>query len=135
MFIENDCTMIVNSVSKEEDSRKNLVFPHHVADIVSVGWISKENSLMKVGLPEANIMMVKEIIWGGYEIGKGLEGNLQGILDPMELLGKNDTFGVRFEPTAKDKQEMQARKKAKMEGKQITVSIPPLRYTFLIHLE
>ena len=96
VFIENDCTMIVNSVSKEEDSRKNLVFPHHVADIVSVGWISKENSLTKMDLPEAIIMMVKEIIRGGYEIGKGLEENLQGILDPMELLAKKDTFGLRF---------------------------------------
>ena len=39
VFAEDDCTMIVNSGPDEEGGRKSLVSPHHVADIVSVGWV------------------------------------------------------------------------------------------------
>ena len=75
-------------------------------------------------------MIAKEIIQGGYEIGKALGRNLQGILEPIQLLKKKDTFGLGFQPIAKDKREMQPHKKVKKEGKQIVMSILPLHYTF-----
>ena len=62
-------------------------------------------------------MMAKEMIWGRYEIGKGLGLNLQGILEPIEIFGKKDTFGLEFQPTVKDKKEMQTCKKVENEGK------------------
>ena len=52
-------------------------------------------------------------------------------MEPIELLRKKDTFGLGFQPTAKDKKDMQAHKKVKKKGKQIVMSIPPLRYAFL----
>ena len=75
-------------------------------------------------------MMAKEIIQGGYEIGKGLGHNLQGILEPIEIQGKKDTFGLEFQPTSTDKKEMLDHKRVEKEGKQVVRSIPPLHYTF-----
>ena len=62
VFAEDDCTMIVNSGPKEESDRKALVSPHHVADIVSIGWVSKDKAVMERNLPEDSIMMAKEMI-------------------------------------------------------------------------
>ncbi|XP_071923122.1 uncharacterized protein [Coffea arabica] len=107
MFTEDDCTMIVNFGSNGENGRKCLNSPHHVADIVSVGWIFKE----RIDALEASVMMVKKMIREEYEIGKRLGWNLQGILEPIEFLGNKDTFGLRFQSTTKDKKEMQAHKK------------------------
>ncbi|XP_027169279.1 protein JINGUBANG-like [Coffea eugenioides] len=130
VFTEDDCTMIVNHRPKEESDRKSLASPRHVADIVSVSWVSKDKSVMGMNLPETSVMMAKEMIRGGYEIGKGLGHNLQRILEPIEFQGKNDTFGLEFQPTSRDKKEMLDHKRAEMEGKQIIRNIPPLHYTF-----
>ncbi|XP_071912268.1 uncharacterized protein [Coffea arabica] len=128
VFAENDCTVIISSGSNEEGSRKTLVSPHHVVDIVSVGWISKEKSVVGMNLPEASVMIAKEMIRRGYEIGKGLGHNLQGVLEPIELQGKKDTFELGFQPTARDRKEMLDRKRAKNEERQIIRNIPPLLY-------
>ncbi|XP_071909679.1 uncharacterized protein [Coffea arabica] len=130
VFAEDDCTMIVNSGPNEEDSKTSLLSSHHVADIVSVGWISKEKPVVEMNLPEASVMMAKEMIRGRYEMGKGLGRNLQGVLEPIELQGKKDTFGLGFQPTARDKKEMMNRKKAEKEGRQLIMNIPPLYCTF-----
>ncbi|XP_027169542.1 uncharacterized protein LOC113769278 [Coffea eugenioides] len=74
--------------------------------------------------------MAKELIRGGYEKGKGLGRNLQGVLEPVEFQGKKDTFGLGFQPTAKDKKEMMNRTRAEKEGRQLIMSIPPLYCTF-----
>ena len=107
-----------------------MVCPYHVANIVFVNRISKENSLTKMGIPKASVMMAKEMIRGRFEFSKGLERNLQSILEPLEVFGKKDTFELGFQPATKDKKEMQTRKKAEKKGKQTTMSIPPLHYTF-----
>ncbi|XP_027072065.1 uncharacterized protein [Coffea arabica] len=130
IFAEEDCTMIINPASEDDGDRKALVSPHHVADIVSVGRASKDKAAVEVNLPETSVMMAKELIRGGYEIGKGLGRNLQGVLEPIELQGKKDTFGLGFQPTARDKKEMTDRKRAEKEGKQLIMSIPPLYCTF-----
>nr|XP_027095953.1 uncharacterized protein LOC113715852 [Coffea arabica] len=56
--------------------------------------------------------MAREMIRGGYEIGRGFGRELQGILEPIEIPTQKDTFGLGFHPTAKDRKEMQARKQA-----------------------
>ena len=71
VFVKDDCTMIGNSGSKGESSRKTLVYLHYIADIVLVGWISKEKLLMKLNLSETSVMIAKEMIQERYEIGKG----------------------------------------------------------------
>nr|XP_027090330.1 uncharacterized protein LOC113711365 [Coffea arabica] len=126
IFAEEDCLVITDSESKEEGSRSSTVTPHSTSDIVSVSWITKEEQ----ALSRASVMMAKEMIRGGYEFDKGLGRDLQGILKPVEIVEKNDSFGLGFRPTAKDIREMKERKKAEKEGRQRALDIPPLQYTF-----
>ena len=74
--------------------------------------------MVEMNLPEIGVMLGKEMIREGYEIGKGLGHNLQGILEPIEFQGK-DTFGLRFQPIARDKKEMLDHKRAEKEGRQM----------------
>ncbi|XP_071921768.1 uncharacterized protein [Coffea arabica] len=113
IFAEEDCLVIIDSESKEEGSRSSTVTPHSTSDIVSVSWITKEEQ----ALSRASVMMAKEMIRGGYEFDKGLGRDLQGILKPVEIVEKNDSFGLGFRPTAKDIREMKERKKAEKEGR------------------
>ena len=64
-------------------------------------------------MPEASIMMAKEMIRGGYEIGKGLGHNLQEMIEPIEFQGKKNILGLEFQPTVRDKKEMLNHKRAK----------------------
>ncbi|XP_071920671.1 uncharacterized protein [Coffea arabica] len=126
IFAEEDCLVITNSGSKEEGSRSATMSPHSTSDIVSVSWITTEEQ----ALSKASVMMAKEMIRGGYKLDRGLGRELQGILKPVEIMGKRDTFGLGFKPTAKDIKEMKEHKRAEKEGRQRVFDIPPLRYTF-----
>ncbi|XP_071933141.1 uncharacterized protein [Coffea arabica] len=126
IFAEEDCLVITDSGSKEDGSRNVTMTPHSTADIVSVSWITNEER----ALSKASVMMAKEMIRGGYEFDKGLGRDLQGILKPVEIVEKKDSFGLGFRPTAKDIREMKERKKAEKEGRQRALDIPPLHYTF-----
>nr|XP_027086647.1 uncharacterized protein LOC113708386 [Coffea arabica] len=113
IFAEDDCLVITDSGSKEDGSRNVTMTPHSTADIVSVSWITNEER----DLPKASVMMAKEMIRGGYEFDKGLGRDLQGILKPVEIVEKKDSFGLGFRPTAKDIREMKERKRAEKEGR------------------
>ncbi|XP_027157167.1 uncharacterized protein LOC113758581 [Coffea eugenioides] len=130
IFAEEDCIVIADSEPEEDGNRNASVSSYRTADIVSVSWITSEDSKDEMVLPAASVMMAKEMICGGYEFDKGLGRNLQGILKPVELIEKKDLFGLGFRPTARDIQEMKARKRAEKEGKLGALDIPPLRYTF-----
>ena len=130
IFAEEDCIVIADSEPEEDGNRNASVSSYRTADIVSVSWITSEDSKDEMVLPAASVMMAKEMIRGGYEFDKGLGRNLQGILKPVELIEKKDQFGLGFRPTARDIQEMKARKRAEKEGKLGALDIPPLRYTF-----
>ncbi|XP_071924782.1 uncharacterized protein [Coffea arabica] len=130
IFAEENCIVIADSEPEEDGNRNALVSSYRTTDIVSVSWITSEDSKDEMILPAASVMMAQEMIRGGYEFDKGLGRNLQGILKPMELIEKNDLFGLGFCPTARDIKEMKARKNAEKEGKLGALDIPPLRYTF-----
>ncbi|XP_071924831.1 uncharacterized protein [Coffea arabica] len=126
IFAEEDCLVITDSGVKEEGSRSVTMSPHSTSDIVSVSWITTEEQT----LSKASVMMAREMIRGGYKFDKGLGRELQGILKPVEIMEKRDTFGLGFRPTTKDIKEMKERKRAEKEGRQRVFDIPPLRYTF-----
>ncbi|XP_027168835.1 LOW QUALITY PROTEIN: uncharacterized protein LOC113768604 [Coffea eugenioides] len=126
IFAEEDCLVIADSGSKEDGSRSAIVTPHSTADIVSVSWITKEER----ALSKASVMMAKEMIRGGYEFDKGLGRDLQGILKPVKIVEKKDSFGLGFRPTARDIKEMKECKRAEKEGRPRALDIPPLHYTF-----
>ncbi|XP_071901030.1 uncharacterized protein [Coffea arabica] len=125
IFAEEDCLVITDSGSKEEGCRSATMSPHSTSDIVSVSWITTEEQ----ALSKASVMMAKEMIRGGYKLDRGLGRELQGILKPVEIMEKRDTFGLGFQPTAKDIKEMKERKRAEKEGRQRVFDIPPLRFT------
>nr|XP_027101483.1 uncharacterized protein LOC113722279 [Coffea arabica]XP_027108974.1 uncharacterized protein LOC113728811 [Coffea arabica] len=102
IFAEEDCLVIADSGSEEVGSRNATVTPHCTADIVSVSWITKEER----ALSKASVMMAKEMIRGGYEFDKWLGRDLQGILKPVKIVEKKDSYGLGFRPTAKDIKEM-----------------------------
>ena len=62
VFAKHDCTMIVNSTSKKENSRKILISSHHIANIVLIGRAPKGKPSMKLNLPESGVMTVKKMI-------------------------------------------------------------------------
>nr|XP_027062733.1 uncharacterized protein LOC113689101 [Coffea arabica] len=126
IFAEEDCLVITDSGVKEEGSQSVTMSPHSTSDIVSVSWITTEEQT----LSKASVMMAREMIRGGYKFDKGLGRELQGILKPVEIMEKRDTFGLGFRPTTKDIKEMKERKRAEKEGRQRVFDIPPLRYTF-----
>ncbi|XP_071924830.1 uncharacterized protein [Coffea arabica] len=126
IFAEEDCLVITDSGVKEEGSRSVTMSPHSTSGIVSVSWITTEEQT----LSKASVMMAREMIRGGYKFDKGLGRELQGILKPVEIMEKRDTFGLGFRPTTKDIKEMKERKRAEKEGRQRVFDIPPLRYTF-----
>ncbi|XP_071912239.1 uncharacterized protein [Coffea arabica] len=126
IFTEEDCLVIANSGFEEDSSQNATVTPHSTADIISVSWITKEER----ALSKASVMMAKEMIRGGYEFDKGLGRDLQGILKPVQVVEKKDSFGLGFRPTAKDIREMNECKRAEKEGRQKALDIPPLHYTF-----
>ncbi|XP_071918757.1 uncharacterized protein [Coffea arabica] len=130
IFAEENCIVIADSEPEEDGNRNASVSSYRTADIVSVSWITSEESKDERVLPAASVMMAKKMIRGRYEFDKGLGRNLQGILKPVELIEKKDQFGLGFRPTARDIQEMKARKRAEKEGKLGALDIPPLRYTF-----
>ncbi|XP_071909661.1 uncharacterized protein [Coffea arabica] len=126
IFAEEDCLVIADSRSEEDGSRNATVTPHSTADIVFVSWITKEER----ALSKASVMMAKEMIRGRYEFDKGLGRELQGILKPVKIVEKRDSFSLGFRPTAQDIKEMRERKKAEKEDKQKAFDILPLHYTF-----
>ncbi|XP_071939079.1 uncharacterized protein [Coffea arabica] len=126
IFAEENCLVITDSGVKEEGSQSVTMSPHSTSDIVSVSWITTEEQT----LSKASVMMAREMIRGGYKFDKGLGRELQGILKPVKIVEKRDTFGLGFRPTAKDFKEMKERKRAEKEGRQRVFDIPPLRYTF-----
>ncbi|XP_027156410.1 uncharacterized protein LOC113757206, partial [Coffea eugenioides] len=122
IFAEEDCLVITDSGVKEEGSQSVTMSPHSTSDIVSVSWITTEEQT----LSKASVMMAREMIRGGYKFDKGLGRELQGILKPVKIVEKRDTFGLGFRPTAKDFKEMKEHKRAEKEGRQRVFDIPPL---------
>ncbi|XP_071939117.1 uncharacterized protein [Coffea arabica] len=105
IFAEEDCLVITDSGVKEKGSRSVTMSPHSTSDIVSVSWITTEEQT----LSKASVMMAREMIHGGYKFDKGLGRELQGILKPVEIMEKRDTFGLGFRPTTKDIKEQKKR--------------------------
>ncbi|XP_071933104.1 uncharacterized protein [Coffea arabica] len=130
IFAEENCIVITDSEPEEDGNRNASVSSYRTADIVSVSWITSEESKDERVLPAASVMMAKEMIRERYEFDKGLGRNLQGILKPVELIEKKGQFGLVFRLTARDIQEMKAHKRAEKEGRLGALDIPPLRYTF-----
>ncbi|KAH0698804.1 hypothetical protein KY284_013019 [Solanum tuberosum] len=56
-------------------------------------------------------MVVSQMVQNGYEPGKGLRLSLQGIVDPINPMGNQKTFGLGFNPTRFDRKWANDRKR------------------------
>ncbi|XP_059281345.1 uncharacterized protein LOC132035043 [Lycium ferocissimum] len=56
----------------------------------------------KVKLPRVLMMVAWEMLKNGFKPGRGLGVNLDGIVEPIQLPGQKDTFGLGYEPTLEE---------------------------------
>lgn len=75
-------------------------------------------------------MMAKEMIGNGYQIGKGLGRDLQGIVEPIIAIDNIGTFGLGFKPTSKDKRQAAQKKADAKMGVEEPMEMEPLSVTF-----
>ncbi|XP_060175420.1 uncharacterized protein LOC132606099 [Lycium barbarum] len=55
-----------------------------------------------VKLPRVLMMVAWEMLKNGFKPGRGLRVNLDGIVEPIQLPGQKDTFGLGYEPTLEE---------------------------------
>ncbi|XP_059289021.1 uncharacterized protein LOC132042521 [Lycium ferocissimum] len=56
----------------------------------------------RVKLPRVLMMVAWEMLKNGFKPGRGLGVNLDGIVEPIQLPGQKDTFGLGYEPTLEE---------------------------------
>lgn len=93
----------------------------HIEEIV-IATRGKE-----VKLPSMFMMVASEMLENGFDPGRGLGARLHGIMEPIQLPGQNNTFGLGYEPTPKEVSEARRKKKGDIVLPQ---SIPPLSQSF-----
>ncbi|KAH0661404.1 hypothetical protein KY284_026335 [Solanum tuberosum] len=72
-------------------------------EIVTVNQFSVGKPVPQPHLSSASVMVVSQMVQNGYEPGKGLGLSLQGIVDPINPMGNQETFGLGFNPTRFDR--------------------------------
>ncbi|KAG5615394.1 hypothetical protein H5410_015218 [Solanum commersonii] len=80
-------------------------------EIITVNQFLERNPIPQPHLSSASIMVVSQMVQNGYEPGKGLGLSLQGIVDPINLMGNQETFSLGFNPTRFDRKWAKDRKR------------------------
>ncbi|XP_070005729.1 uncharacterized protein [Nicotiana sylvestris] len=97
-------------------------------EVVVVDHVEEGKPILHPRLSATSVMVATVMMRQGYEPGKGLGASLQGISEPISLLGKRGTFGLGFRPTQADKNKSKHRKKS---GWVLQQPIPHIFYTFV----
>lgn len=98
--------------------------------IINATYHGEGTSFDKLMVPRACTMMAKEMIGNGYQIGKGLGRDLQGIVEPIQAIDNIGTFGLGFKPTSKDKRQAAQKKADAKMGVEEPMEMEPLSVTF-----
>lgn len=98
--------------------------------IFNASYVGEGSSILKPMIPKASIMMAKQMKMQGYQHGKGLGCNLQGITKPVKAEGNSFHFGLGYKPSRQDYQELIEKKELAREGISIPLDIPPIQTTF-----
>ncbi|XP_070034790.1 uncharacterized protein [Nicotiana tomentosiformis] len=97
-------------------------------EVIEVDQVEEGKPILHPHLSATSMMVVALMLRNGYEPGKGLGSSLQGIVNPIALFSKKDTFGLGFKPTSADKDRAKARKKI---GWNLSKPIPHVAYSFV----
>ncbi|XP_070009798.1 uncharacterized protein [Nicotiana sylvestris] len=85
---------------KAREGSEHIVY--QVFEVVVADQYEEGSPCPQPFLSKASVMVAKEMIRHGYKPGKGLGTSLQGITEPITLLGTKKFFGVGFHATEAD---------------------------------
>ena len=80
-------------------------------EIITVNQFLEGNPILQPRLSSSSVMVVAQMVRNGYELGKVLGLSLQGIVNPISLMGNQDTFGLGFNQTRFDRKWAKDRKR------------------------
>ncbi|KAJ8554419.1 hypothetical protein K7X08_025097 [Anisodus acutangulus] len=95
------------------------------AKVIEITCASKAEILK---LPRVLTMVAQEMLKNGFKPGRGLGLNLEGMVEPVHLLSKKDTFGLGYKPTSKEVLSVNLRKK---RDTPLPKPVPPLNQSFV----
>uniref|UniRef100_A0A1S4AC81 G-patch domain-containing protein n=1 Tax=Nicotiana tabacum TaxID=4097 RepID=A0A1S4AC81_TOBAC len=96
--------------------------------VIEVDQVEEGKPILHPRLSATSMMVASLMLRNGYEPGKGLGSSLQGIVNPIALFSKKNTFGLGFKPTSADIDRAKARKK---NGWNLSKPIPHIAYSFV----
>ncbi|XP_075098019.1 uncharacterized protein LOC142175335 [Nicotiana tabacum] len=97
-------------------------------EVIEVDQVEEGKPILHPRLSATSMMVASLMLRNGYEPGKGLGSSLQGIVNPIALFSKKNTFGLGFKPTSADIDRAKARKK---NGWNLSKPIPHIAYSFV----
>ena len=72
-------------------------------EIITVNQFLEGNPILQPRLSSTSVMVVAQMVRNGYELGKVLGLSLQGIVNPINPMGNQDTSSLGFNPTRFDR--------------------------------
>ncbi|XP_075101688.1 uncharacterized protein LOC142177122 [Nicotiana tabacum] len=97
-------------------------------EVIEVDQVEEGKLILHPRLSATSMMVASLMLRNGYEPGKGLGSSLQGIVNPIAIFSKKNTFGLGFKPTSADIERAKARKK---NGWKLSKPIPHIAYSFV----
>ncbi|XP_075106908.1 uncharacterized protein LOC142179914 [Nicotiana tabacum] len=97
-------------------------------EVIEVDQVEEGKPILHPRLSATSMMVASLMLRNCYEPGKGLGSSLQGIVNPIALFSKKNTFGLGFKPTSADIDRAKARKK---NGWNLSKPIPHIAYSFV----
>ena len=84
---------------------------YQALEIITVNQFVEGNPILQPRLSSTSVMVMAQMVQNGYEPGKGLGLSLQGIVNPINPMGSQYTFGLDFNPTRFDRKWAKDRKR------------------------
>ena len=106
-----------------DDSSQGTDF--HIVEIMSAAF---EDTTPQTPMPSVYKMLARTMLRSGFEPGRGLGKNFDGISEPIPIPLKNFSFGVGYTPTKEELFKAEAWKK---HGLDIPKPIPELYQLFI----
>ena len=78
---------------------------------MTVNQFLEGKPILQLHFSSTSVMVVAEMVQNGYESRKGLGLSLQGIVNPINQIGNQETFGLCFNPTRFDQKWTKGRKR------------------------